>query len=156
MGTSYDVMSQFSWRFCRIHNRAHFSGFSATSNTRLILRCAAYLSQTQQGASINNMTLLQVKHNSDLFDIDYLNAQFAPFMLHVISFGICRSLVSSVLRAHASNPSSNVPNKAKYENKLFLLISFYQQSFKKKTLRVNKIAIKCFRKLSSFGVDVKM
>ncbi|AJG39127.1 ORF1 [Shayang Fly Virus 3] len=67
LGKSYDVPFQFSWRFCRIYNPAHFSRFVTANNTHLIIRCAAYMGHLQDSSSILDMKILQGTRNQSIF-----------------------------------------------------------------------------------------
>lgn len=68
MGVEYDLKSQMSWRFSRLYNNAHFNRFATKKNARLIIRCAAYLSEVQEESSILSMTIIGTSINRKLFD----------------------------------------------------------------------------------------
>lgn len=68
LDAEYDLKMQLSWRFCRLYNQAHFQRFKTQQNARLIIRCAAYLSETSRGTEIKHMTLLDSRMNKTIFE----------------------------------------------------------------------------------------
>lgn len=58
---------QSSWRFCRLYNSNHFNRFKTALNTRLIARCAAFISVTEKGADIAKMTILSGAFAAKIF-----------------------------------------------------------------------------------------
>lgn len=75
MGKIYRVPFQFSWRFCRIYNQAHFSRFVTANNVYLILRCAAYMGHLQDSSTILAMKILQGPRNQAIFEREKTIAQ---------------------------------------------------------------------------------
>lgn len=65
----YTYTGQVTWQFCRLYDQSHFSRFRTKSNTRLIIRCAAFLAVTDKGPNIRQMSLLTTSPNNlKIFD----------------------------------------------------------------------------------------
>ncbi|AJG39169.1 ORF1 [Wuhan House Fly Virus 2] len=65
-----NLKGQITWRFARLFNQAYFNRFRTALNTRLIIRCAAFIKAAGKSQDIENMTVLSSAVNRNLFDQD--------------------------------------------------------------------------------------